>query len=63
LRRKRRIKLSIIFFLILFPLLIALALLVLKTDAARGILVKVSATLIAAASIYLTVKYFNSGGE
>lgn len=54
---------SIIFFLILFPLLIALALLVLKTDLARGVLVKFSATVIAAASIYLTIKYFNSGGE
>lgn len=61
--RKRRIKLSTIFFLILFPLVIALALLVLKTDAARDIIVKVSAIVIAVASIYLTVQYFGSGGK
>jgi ech hydrogenase subunit A len=61
--RKRRIKLSTIFFLILFPFVVALALLVLKTDAARDIVVKVAAIVIAAASVYLTVKYFSSGGE
>jgi ech hydrogenase subunit A len=55
--------LSTIFFLILFPLVIALALLVLKTDAARDIIVKVSAIVIAVASIYLTVQYFSSGGK
>lgn len=54
---------SIIFFLILFPLVIALALLVLKTDAARDILVKVAAAAIAVGSIYLAAKYFKSGGE
>ncbi|MEG1929693.1 MAG: proton-conducting transporter membrane subunit [Anaerovorax sp.] len=54
---------SIIFFLILFPLVIALALLVLKTDAARDILVKIAAAVIAVGSIYLAVKYFKSGGE
>lgn len=54
---------SIIFFLILFPLVIALALLVLKTDAARDIIVKVAAAAIAVGSIYLAVKYFKSGGE
>lgn len=61
--RKRRIKLSTIFFLILFPFVVALALLVLKTDAARDIVVKIAAIVIAAASVYLTVKYFSSGGE
>jgi ech hydrogenase subunit A len=61
--RKRRIKLSTIFFLILFPFVIALALLVLKTDAARDIIVKVAAIVIAVASIYLTVQYFGSGGK
>ncbi len=54
---------STIFFLILFPFVVALALLVLKTDAARDIIVKIAAIVIAAASIYLTVKYFSSGGE
>jgi len=55
--------LSTIFFLILFPFVVALALLVLKTDAARDIIVKVASIVIAAASIYLTVQYFGSGGE
>ena len=54
---------STIFFLILFPFVIALALLVLKTDAARDITVKLASIVIAAASIYLTVQYFGSGGE
>lgn len=36
---------------------------VLKTDAARDIIVKVAAIVIAAASVYLAVKYFGSGGE
>jgi len=54
---------SIIFFLIVFPLIVALALLLLKTDAARGIIVKVSAVIIAAVSIYLAVKFYDSGGE
>ena len=54
---------STIFFLILFPLVVALALLVLKTDAARDIIVKVASIVIAAASIYLAVQYFGSGGE
>ncbi|HWQ77529.1 MAG TPA: proton-conducting transporter membrane subunit [Anaerovoracaceae bacterium] len=54
---------STIFFLILFPFVVALALLVLKTDVARDIIVKVASVVIAAASIYLTVQYFGSGGE
>lgn len=54
---------STVFFLILFPFVVALALLVLKTDAVRDIIVKVAAIVIAAASIYLTVQYFGSGGE
>ncbi len=54
---------STIFFLILFPLVVALALLVLKTDAARDIIVKLASIVIAAASIYLAVTYFGSGGE
>ncbi|WP_027399704.1 NADH-quinone oxidoreductase subunit 5 family protein [Anaerovorax odorimutans] len=54
---------STITFLILFPLLSAIALLVLRTDAARGVIVKVSATLIAVASIYLAYQYFGIGEE
>ncbi|HYE67092.1 MAG TPA: proton-conducting transporter membrane subunit [Anaerovoracaceae bacterium] len=54
---------STIFFLILFPFVVALALLVLKTDAARDIIVKVASIVIAAASVYLAVQYFGSGGE
>ncbi len=61
--RKRRIKLSTIIFLILFPFAVALALLVLKTDAARDMIVKVASIVIAAASVYLAVQYFGSGGE
>lgn len=54
---------SAIFFLILFPFVVALALLVLKTDAARDIIVKLASIIIAAASVYLTVQYFSSGGK
>ncbi|MBR0597604.1 NADH-quinone oxidoreductase subunit L [Sinanaerobacter chloroacetimidivorans] len=54
---------SIIFFLIVFSFVIALALLVLKADAARDIIVKLSAVIIAAASIYLAFQYFGSDGE
>ncbi|HML36110.1 MAG TPA: proton-conducting transporter membrane subunit [Bacillota bacterium] len=54
---------STIFFLILFPLIVALALLVLKTDGARDIIVKVASIVIAVASIYLAVQYFGSGGK
>jgi len=55
--------LSTIFFLILFPFIIALALLVLKTDALRDIIVKVSAIVIAVGSIYLAYQYFGTGSE
>ncbi len=41
----------------------ALALLVLKTDAARDIIVKLASIIIAAASIYLTAQYFSTGGK
>ena len=54
---------STILFLILFPFVVALALLVLKTDAARDIIVKLASIIIAAASVYLTVQYFSSGGK
>ena len=40
-----------IFFLILFPIVVAILLLVLKADAARDIIVKIAALAIAAASI------------
>lgn len=49
-------------FLILFPTVIALILLAVKSDAARGGIVKVSAALIALASIVLAVLYFVNGG-
>ncbi|MGI6737418.1 MAG: NADH-quinone oxidoreductase subunit L [Anaerovoracaceae bacterium] len=54
---------STITFLIIFPMVIGAALLVLKADAARDIVVKISAALIAAASIYLVVQQFSSGGQ
>ncbi|MCQ4635485.1 NADH-quinone oxidoreductase subunit L [Anaerovorax odorimutans] len=50
-----------IFFLILFPLVVAFVLLVVKADAARGVIVKLAALVIAAASIYLAVQYFQGG--
>jgi len=37
--------------------------LILKADAARDIVVKVGSAVIIAASIYLVVKYFSSGGQ
>lgn len=52
-----------IFFLILFPLVVAFVLLVVKADAARDIIVKVAAIVIAAGSIYLAVQYFQNGGQ
>lgn len=54
---------STIFFLILFPLIVAIALLIFKTDAVRDILVKVSAAVIAAGSIVLAVQNFADGGQ
>ncbi len=54
---------STLFFLILFPLVVALALLVLKTDMARGVLVKAAAAVIAAGSVYLAWQYFGSNGD
>ena len=54
---------STIIFLIGFPLVVALALLVLKTDSARDIIVKVSALVIVCASILLVVQQFKSGGQ
>ncbi len=50
-------------FLILFPTVIALILLAVKSDAARGGIVKLSAALIALGSIVLTVLYFMNGKE
>lgn len=49
-------------FLILFPTVIALILLAVKNDAARGGIVKASAGLIALGSIALAVLYFVNGG-
>ncbi|MEA4922112.1 MAG: proton-conducting transporter membrane subunit [Eubacteriaceae bacterium] len=54
---------STIIFLIIFPIIIGLALLILKTDAARDIIVKISAAVIAAVSIFLVVQNFGDGGQ
>ena len=54
---------STVVFLIGFPLLVAIALLILRSDGARDIIVKVSAVVIIAASILLVVQQFGSGGE
>ncbi len=52
-----------ILFLIFFPIIIALILLVTKEDKARDMVVKGAALLIAVASIVVAVQYFGSGGE
>lgn len=52
-----------IFFLILFPLVVAFVLLVVKADAARGAIVKFAAIVIAAGSIFLAVQYFRTGDQ
>ena len=52
-----------IFFLILFPLVVAFVLLVVKADAARDVIVKFSAIVNAAGSIFLAVQYFRNGGQ
>ncbi len=54
---------STLFFLILFPLVIAFALLVLKADSARGLVVKAAAAVTAAGSIYLAWQYFGTNGD
>ncbi|MDR2355368.1 MAG: NADH-quinone oxidoreductase subunit L [Clostridiales Family XIII bacterium] len=54
---------GIIFFLILFPFVAAVALLFLKNDGPRGKLVIIASIVIAAASVYLAVVNFASGGE
>ena len=52
-----------ILFLIFFPIIIALILLVTKGDRARDIVVKFAAALIAAASIVAAVQFITSGSE
>ncbi len=54
---------GIIFFLIVFPLITAVALLVLKTDAVRNVVVTLSAIVIAGASIFLAYQFFNTAGD
>lgn len=53
--------LALIEFLIFFPLTIGLALLLIKNDGVRRIIVRGAAALIAAASIYLAVEYLGIG--
>ena len=47
----------------MFPIVVAILLLVLKADAARDIIVKIAALAIAAASILLAVQYFSKGSQ
>ncbi len=54
---------STIFILIIFAFVVALALLVLKADAGRDILVKIAAAVIAAGSIWTAVEFFRSGED
>ena len=67
-QKKRGISLDTMFLgtlsaLILFPIVVALILLVVKSDGARGAIVKVSALLIALGSIVLAVLYYMRGGQ
>jgi ech hydrogenase subunit A len=55
--------LGIIFFLVLFPFIAALALLFIKADGPRGVTVIGASVVIAAASVYLAVSNFATGGE
>ena len=50
-----------IFFLILFPLVVALVLLVLKADSARNAIVVAASVIIAAVSIFTAVTYLGDG--
>lgn len=52
-----------IIFLILFPLVVAVALLILKTDKPRDIIVKGGAAVIAVASVILVIQNFSTGGQ
>ncbi|MDO4487132.1 MAG: proton-conducting transporter membrane subunit [Bacillota bacterium] len=52
-----------ILFLIFFPIIIALILLVAKEDKLRDVIVKVAALALAAVSIVVAVQYFKSGGD
>lgn len=54
---------STITFLIIFPIVIGLILLILRGDTARGVVVKIAAAVIAAASIFCVVQNFDSGGQ
>lgn len=52
-----------ILFLIGFPIIIAVILLVSKEDKVRDVVVKFAALVIAAAAIFVAVQYFKSGGD
>lgn len=52
-----------ILFLIGFPIVIAVILLVSKEDKVRDVVVKFAALVIAAAAIFVAVQYFRSGGD
>ena len=52
-----------ILFLIFFPMIIALILLVSKEDKARDVIVKIAAFVIAAVSIATAVIFFKNGGQ
>ena len=52
-----------ILFLIGFPIIIAVILLVSKEDKVRDVVVKFAALVIAAAAIFVAVQYFRSGGD
>lgn len=52
---------SLLFFLILFPAIVALALLVFRNDHVRGGIVRIAAIIIAVASVYFSWQFLSSG--
>lgn len=60
--KKRGIKLNLLLFLVLFPLITAVLMLIFPQNAIRGIIVKLSAVVIAAASVSLLLASITTGG-
>ena len=54
---------NLIAFLICFPFAVAVVLLLVKGEAGRSVIVKVSSAVIAAVSVWLSVQYFHTEGD
>ena len=50
-------------FLIIFPMVIALALLLIRGDGARGVVVRIAAAVLAAASVFALVQNYGAGAQ